>query len=51
MQDHQMSFPRQSLYTFGLLLADRLIGPFTLEIQYIKVVRTLVHQPDSHISW
>lgn len=43
MQDHQMSFPRRSVYTFGLVLADRVNGPFQLEIQYIKAVRSLVH--------
>ena len=42
MQDRQMSFPRETVSTFGLLLADRIIGPFSLEIQYIKAIRTLV---------
>ena len=42
MQDKQMSFPRETVSTFGLLLADRIIGPFSLEIQYIKAIRTLV---------
>lgn len=43
LQDHQMSFPRQSVYTFGLVLMDRVNGPFQLEIQHIKAVHSMVH--------
>ena len=49
MQDHQMSFPRKAVSTFGLLLADRISGPFALEMQYIKAVRTLVTKRESKI--
>jgi hypothetical protein len=49
MQDHQMSFSRQAVTTMGLLLADRTNGPFSLEIQHIKAVRILFHQPKSHL--
>ena len=44
-----MSFPREKLSTFGLLLADRVDGPFELELQYIKAVRTLLPTPESSI--
>ena len=46
MQDNQMSFPSQSIYTFGLILADRVNGPFHLEIQYIRVAYSLIHNPE-----
>lgn len=49
MQDHQMSFPRKTVSTLGLLLADRISGPFALEVQYIKAVRTLVTRRESKI--
>ena len=46
MQDNQMSFPSQSVYTFGLVLADRVNGPFHLEIQCIRVGYSLIHTSD-----
>ena len=36
-----MSMPVQTLYTTGLLLADRTNGPFRLEIKHIKAVRRI----------
>ena len=41
MQDHQILLPRASISTVGLLLADKVIGPFELELQFIKVVRRM----------
>ena len=40
MQDRQVYLPLQSIATFGLLVADRVNGPFKLEIQHIKAVRS-----------
>ena len=42
MQDSPFSFPQSSVETFGLLMADKVNGPFELEIQHIKAVRSLV---------
>lgn len=50
MQDHTFSFPRSSVSTFGLLLADKIDGAFELEIQHIKAIRTLFSQPESLIQ-
>ena len=41
MQDHLTLLPRASVSTVGLLLADKVIGPFELELQEIKVVRRM----------
>ena len=41
MQDTEFSFPRATVATVGILLADRVQGPFQLEIQYIKAVRRI----------
>ena len=38
MQDHPTSLPTASISTVGLLLADKVTGPFELELQSIKVV-------------
>ncbi|XP_003387001.1 PREDICTED: complex I intermediate-associated protein 30, mitochondrial-like [Amphimedon queenslandica] len=38
-QDRQVVLPLKSIATFGLLVADRVNGPFKLEIQHIKAVR------------
>ena len=46
MQDHQFMFNRRNLNTFGLLLADRVVGEFELEIKYIKAVRRLRRIPE-----
>ena len=40
-----MSFPLHSMYTFGLLLVDRTNGPFRLEIQHIKAIRSILEPP------
>ncbi|XP_065832761.1 complex I intermediate-associated protein 30, mitochondrial-like [Oscarella lobularis] len=39
LQDHQMSFSREKVRTIGLLLADRINGPFHLELDYIKAIQ------------
>ena len=49
MQDNKFSFPRSEMGTFGILLADRVCGPFRLEIQYIKAVRNLLSSGESSI--
>ena len=49
MQDRPFSFPQSEMGTFGLLLADRVCGPFRLEIQYIKAVRNLLTSSESSI--
>ena len=41
MQDHHVGLPVETIYTVGLLLADRTNGPFRLEIQHIKAIRRL----------
>ena len=41
MQDAQTLLPRASVNTVGLLLADKVTGPFELELQAVKVVRRL----------
>lgn len=38
MQDHQTLLPTASISTVGLLLADKVAGPFELELQSITVV-------------
>ena len=47
MQDKPFSFPRSEMGTFGILLADRVCGPFRLEIQHIKAVRNLLTSSES----
>ncbi len=39
MQDNDFSFPRATVATVGVLLADRVQGQFKLELQHIKAVR------------
>lgn len=39
MQDTQTLLPRASISNVGLLLADKVTGPFQLELQTIKAVR------------
>ena len=46
MQDHKFPFNRRNFNTFGLLLADRVVGEFELEIKYIRVVRRLLEIPE-----
>ena len=41
MQDTQTQLPRASVSTVGLLLADKVTGPFELELQIVKAVRRL----------
>ena len=41
MQDNQTLLPRSSLSSVGLLLADKVVGPFELELQTIKAVRRM----------
>ena len=46
LQDHQIIFPRSTMSTFGLLLADKVVGPFELEIQTIQAVRRMSTKHD-----
>jgi len=39
MQDVELQFSRERVTTFGILLVDRINGPFSLEIEHIKAVR------------
>ena len=41
MQDNQTLLPRSSLSSVGLLLVDKVVGPFELELQTIKAVRRM----------
>ncbi len=50
MQDHQFKFNRRNFNTFGLLLADRVVGQFELEIKYIKAVRRLRAIPEMEVE-
>ncbi len=50
VQDNPFSFPRQRVNTLGLLLADRVTGPFILEIQHIKAVKMLLASPESELG-
>ena len=47
MQDYTFNFPRNKIAALGLLLADRVNGPFRLEIQYIKAVKSLFTTSES----
>ena len=47
MQDTQTLLPRSSISTVGLLLADKVTGPFELEVQVIKAVRRMSSRTES----
>jgi len=39
LQDFEFPFNTERVTSFGILLGDRINGPFTLEIEHIKAVR------------
>jgi len=46
MQDRPFPFNRRNFNTFGILLGDRVVGEFELEIKYIRAVRRLLEIPE-----